>query len=144
CGGGWRGGGGGWREGRGRGGRAPPRRSVCAPGTMSHHRIADQPGTGELTMSLHSWLQSLRSALAPGRGRHKHGHRGSKRAPTHRPNLETLEDRSVPAFLAPVDYPVGSRPVEVQAGDFNGDGIPDLANANVFSKTVSVFLGNGD
>jgi hypothetical protein len=29
-------------------------------------------------------------------------------------------------------------------GDFNGDGLPDLAVANAISQNVSVLLGNGD
>jgi hypothetical protein len=46
----------------------------------------------------------------------------------------------VPSFLAPVSYPVAANGVAV--GDFNNDGIPDLAaTAN---NTVSVLLGNGD
>src|SRR5262249_97265 len=42
--------------------------------------------------------------------------------------------------------PLGARlcPHAVAFGYFNGDGIPDLAVANVFSNTVSVLLGNGD
>jgi hypothetical protein len=40
--------------------------------------------------------------------------------------------------------PVGSDPDSVAVGDFNRDGIPDLAVANVFDNTVSVLLGNGD
>src|SRR5262249_26435719 len=52
------------------------------------HSIADQPRKGELTMSFNSWLQNLRSALAPGRGQRDHKRRGSLRAATHRPNLE--------------------------------------------------------
>src|SRR4051812_27705122 len=48
-------------------------------------------------MSFHSWLQYLRSALAPSRGQRKHRRRGSHRAPTHRPSLEVLEDRVVPS-----------------------------------------------
>jgi hypothetical protein len=95
-------------------------------------------------MSFHSWLQNLRSALAPGRGRLKHARRGSTRAPTHRPNLEVLEDRCVPAFLAPVDYTAGASPSAVVTADFNGDGHPDLATANHDSSEVSIFLGNGD
>ncbi len=41
-------------------------------------------------------------------------------------------------------FAVGSGPVWVVVGDFNGDGIPDLAVANYASNTVSVLLGNGD
>ena len=41
-------------------------------------------------------------------------------------------------------YPVGSDPNPVTVGDFNGDGIPDLAVGNLASNTVSVLLGNGD
>ena len=54
-------------------------------------------------MSFHSWLQNLRSALAPGRGQRHHRRRGSLRAATHRPNLEVLEDRCVPALYAVTD-----------------------------------------
>ena len=35
-------------------------------------------------------------------------------------------------------------PWAVATGDFNGDGVPDLAVANASADNVSVFLGNGD
>ena len=92
-------------------------------------------------MSFHSWLQNLRSTLAPSR---RDRQNGSARVATHRPSLEVLEDRSVPAFIAAGDYGVASHPIDVAAGDFNNDGIPDLATANLDSSTVSVLLGNGD
>jgi len=38
---------------------------------------------------------------------------------------------------------VGSSPAAVAAGDFNGDGRPDVAVANAGSNTVSVLLNNG-
>jgi hypothetical protein len=63
-----------------------------------------------------------------------------------RPGIEALEDRSVPAFIAPVDSMIDagtSGPSGMQAGDFNGDGIPDLATAND-RRSVSVLLSNGD
>jgi hypothetical protein len=47
-------------------------------------------------------------------------------------------------FGAPRLIPVGSAPNEVQVGDFNGDGIPDLVTANYGSDNVSVLLGHGD
>src|SRR5207245_2738785 len=42
------------------------------------------------------------------------------------------------------DFAVGTNPQSVAAGDFNGDGGPDLAVANSGSSNVSVLLGNGD
>jgi hypothetical protein len=38
----------------------------------------------------------------------------------------------------------GSKPDAIVAGDFNGDGRPDLAVANFASNTISVLLGNGN
>jgi hypothetical protein len=40
--------------------------------------------------------------------------------------------------------PTGFTAVSIALGDLNGDGIPDLATANDYSKTVAVLLGNGD
>src|SRR5437899_4410384 len=49
-----------------------------------------------------------------------------------------------PGLLAPLSFDTGSRPVSVVVGDFNQDGIPDLAVADNGSNTVSVLLGRGD
>ena len=38
----------------------------------------------------------------------------------------------------------GNNPVSIAVGDFNGDGIMDLATANYYGGTVEVYLGNGD
>ena len=38
---------------------------------------------------------------------------------------------------------VGNLPVDAAVGDFNGDGIPDLAVANSEDNTVTILLGNG-
>jgi probable HAF family extracellular repeat protein len=54
-------------------------------------------------MSFNSWLQNLRSALAPSRGQRHHRRRNSLRARAHRLNLEALEDRCVPAVYAVTD-----------------------------------------
>ena len=40
-------------------------------------------------------------------------------------------------------FSVGTNPVWFAVGDFNGDGIPDLATANGGSNNVTVLLGNG-
>ncbi len=53
-------------------------------------------------------------------------------------------------FKSAVSYPVGTAPLAVAVGDFNGDGKPDLAVANAGNPqigddgNVSVLLGNGD
>jgi hypothetical protein len=47
-------------------------------------------------------------------------------------------------FTTGLTSDVGARPTSVAVGDFNGDGIPDLAVANSADNTVTVLLGNGD
>ncbi len=47
-------------------------------------------------------------------------------------------------FRPQVEYAVGKAPSTVLVGDFNGDGILDVAVCNQLSNTVSVLLGNGD
>ncbi len=47
-----------------------------------------------------------------------------------------------PANGSPIT--VGSFPQAVKIGDFNGDGIQDLAVANAKDNTISILLGNGD
>jgi len=62
--------------------------------------------------------------------------------------VERLERRlclSAPFTSAPGSpISVGSQPNVVAVGDFNGDGIPDLAVVNGAADTVSVLLGNGN
>lgn len=41
-------------------------------------------------------------------------------------------------------FPVGSHPRDAAPGDFNGDGEIDLAVTNLYSKDISMFVGNGD
>src|ERR1035441_4851315 len=40
--------------------------------------------------------------------------------------------------------PVGSQPVAIASGDFNGDGFPDRAVVNSGNDSVSILLGTGD
>jgi len=47
------------------------------------------------------------------------------------------------SFAAAVNYAAGANPYSVAVGDFNADGRPDLAVANVSSNNVSILLGNG-
>ena len=48
------------------------------------------------------------------------------------------------AMFAGEKFAAGNRPQSVTTGDFNGDGITDLATANRVSDDVSVLLGLGD
>ena len=47
-------------------------------------------------------------------------------------------------FQTAQTFPTGTYPISVAVGDFNGDGILDLAVANEDSDNVSVLLGKGD
>jgi hypothetical protein len=46
------------------------------------------------------------------------------------------------SFRPPTSYACGARPVGLVTGDFNGDGVPDLAVAG--ANAISVLLGRGD
>lgn len=92
-------------------------------------------------MLLPSWPRNVHSARATARGSRHDGRRASLRAVKRRPGLEALEDRRVPAFLAPVNYATGYPAMGLQVGDFSGDGRLDIATVN---GTVSVLRGNGD
>src|SRR5262249_34338226 len=48
------------------------------------------------------------------------------------------------SFQAARPFAAGSRPQAVAVGEFNGDGLADLAVANAGSNNVSILLGNGD
>jgi trimeric autotransporter adhesin len=52
----------------------------------------------------------------------------------------TVPGAVTPIFTAQQSYAVGTDPVSLAAGDFNGDGKPDLASANNGSNTISVLL----
>ncbi len=93
-------------------------------------------------MSFNSWLQNLRSALAPRRGQRKHARRGSLRAATHRLSLEPLEDRRLLAFSPATSYPLVANPGAVVTADFNNDGRLDLATV-YHGGIVSVLLAHG-
>lgn len=47
------------------------------------------------------------------------------------------------SFAAPTNFAAGALPKALASGDFNKDGKPDLAVANLSSNNVSILLGNG-
>jgi hypothetical protein len=54
----------------------------------------------------------------------------------------TAAGQATVSFAPRLDFVVGAGPTAVAIGDFNGDGVPDLAVANNGSSTVSVLLGH--
>ena len=56
--------------------------------------------------------------------------------------IEPLEPRTLLSFITAPIYAAGSNPRSVAVGDFNGDGVPDLAVAG--GSGVSILLGQGD
>src|SRR5262245_53184596 len=84
------------------------------------------------------WFTSVLGSLNSGRSAAQVGAR--RRC---RPQVEALEQRLTPSFAPAAPVAVGANPAHVAVGDFNLDGIPDLAVANSDSATVSIRLGTG-
>jgi hypothetical protein len=59
-------------------------------------------------------------------------------------SVQVLLGKGDGTFQAGIEYAAGSSPTVVRVGDFNGDGIADLAVANALSHEVSVLLGKGN
>src|SRR5439155_3500999 len=71
------------------------------------------------------------------------------RSPSYRPLLEAFEERTLLSFITGTSFAAGSNPTSVVVGDFNRDGIPDLAVSNGGipygnQGTVNILLGKGD
>jgi hypothetical protein len=64
--------------------------------------------------------------------------------------VKCLEDRTLPSFLTPLQFPSGSNPQWTVAAHFNGDGKMDLAVVNQgdpatgLGGSLSILLGNGN
>ncbi len=92
-------------------------------------------------MSFHHWLQNLRSTLTAGRS-----HRPRpRRAATHRPRLEVLEDRTVPSGFQQINL-VGYQPGigHFTDANLNGWGMTSLPDgsfvvANAFTTGLATF-----
>jgi hypothetical protein len=59
-------------------------------------------------------------------------------------NVAVLLGNGDGTFQAAIGYPAAKAPEFVTTGDFNGDGVLDLAVGSVAPAAVSVLLGNGD
>lgn len=95
-------------------------------------------------MSFTRWLRNLRATFGLSGMRCTVRRQPSRRASSHRPQLEVLEDRRVLSFSPAALYPVGDFPQTIGTGYFNNDTVLDLAVANTSSSNVSVLLGSVD
>jgi hypothetical protein len=59
-------------------------------------------------------------------------------------NISVLLGNGDGTFQPAQPFAAGITPVSIVAGDFNGDGVPDLATANWGDDTASLLVGNGD
>ncbi len=92
-------------------------------------------------MSFNSWLQNLRSVLAPRRGQRHHARRGSLRAATHRLNLESLEDRCLPSTFTVINL-LDSGPDSLRAAVASANANPG-PDAIDFATTGTIALTSG-
>lgn len=91
-------------------------------------------------MFVRSWLNTVKSRLIPSPREQQRKAAGQK-AKSHRPQLETLEDRRMLAFVGAINYSLGVNPAAVVSADFTNDGLLDLATVN-YEGTVSVLVAN--
>jgi hypothetical protein len=75
-----------------------------------------------------SWLRNCKTSSTAKRSR---AHSSPHKWATCRPQLETLEDRCLPSFLAPVNYYTGGIQKAVAVGDFNNDKNLDIVTTEV-------------
>jgi hypothetical protein len=91
-------------------------------------------------MRFRSWLAFLKSLA-------QRPHATQRCPKSSRLAVETLEARTLPSIglqAAGNYYTGGYNTQSVATGDFNHDGIADLATVNTASSTVGVLLGHGD
>ena len=69
---------------------------------------------------------------------------GPRRCQSTSNTISVLPGNGDGTFQPALTLTAGTAPGSVAAGDFNGDGNPDLAAANSGSNDVSVLLGNGN
>jgi hypothetical protein len=88
------------------------------------------------------WLKRPHAPFTPGRPAPAHSRRRD-----YRPQLEILENRTLPSFVTASNFPTGASPNAIAVGDLNGDGKLDLVTVGfgTFSNpnVLSVLLNSG-
>src|SRR5262245_51237760 len=75
---------------------------------------------------------------------HQRGPTGRAASRPFRPQLQLLETRIVPSFIAAIDTQTQAIPTAIAAADFNNDGKLDVAVTNAGGHAMHVLLGKGD
>lgn len=104
------------------GGSFQPRVDIPTIWSAGDIVVADFNGDGHPDLAVANW------GYFPGTGR----------------SVEIFLGNGDGTFQRPYEYEVGNFPASVVAGDFNNDGIPDLATADVYDGKISILLGIGD
>ncbi|MFO0898019.1 MAG: VCBS repeat-containing protein [Pirellulales bacterium] len=55
-----------------------------------------------------------------------------------------LEGRAMMTFLTPISSPVGGSTAGIAVGDYNSDGLSDMAVVNQTTSSINMLLSNGD
>jgi hypothetical protein len=92
-------------------------------------------------MSFFSWLRNCNRSQA---GEHSRPSGAPRKRASFRPQVEALEERWVPSFATPVDYPVGVNPQAVVTADLNHS-MPDLVTADqgTYDSATGSYAGGG-
>lgn len=109
-----------------------------APGTIS---VLSNRGNGTLlpAVSYHAGTNPFAVAIASLGDRHGTHVLAAGYDATN--SIAVLAAHGRSGFTAPVSYAAGNGPCALALGDFNGDGITDVAVADYYGGTVSVLLG---
>src|SRR5689334_4355187 len=89
-----------------------------------------QSAQGRISQGVSHMFSWIRRLFARKVTTYRRPAKAAKRLRGFRPELENLEDRLVPTFLAPVSMAAGGNPSGIAVADYNGDGKSDMAVVN--------------
>src|SRR5947208_980299 len=94
-------------------------------------------------MKFSSWLEALKRGPSRRPIRRSESPDPGRKPAIGKLSVEGLEERTVPAFFNPVNYPASSYPTAVVSGYFNADGTMDLGATTNFSVFDGYYYGYG-